>query len=121
MPEFPFRMNKGCGTSWESADLNSIASGKVELIGAACAHRSEAEQTEELERLQLNQSDVLVGGPCSGAGGGPVCPRKALMVGLISPAATAPLKQLSPSPDTLSLALHCQGGENHSWHLPYIS
>lgn len=62
-------MNKGCGTSWESADLNSIASGKVELIGAACAHRSEAEQTEELERLQLNQSDVLVGGPCSGAGG----------------------------------------------------
>lgn len=111
-------MNKGCGTSWESADLNSIASGKVELIGAACAHRSEAEQTEEPEHLQLNQSDELVGGPCSGTGGGPVFPRKALMVRLINPAATAPLTQLSPSPDRLSLALHHRGGDNHSWHLP---
>lgn len=57
-------------------DVNSIASGKVELIGAACAHRSEAEQTKELEHLQLNQSDVPVGGLCSGAGGDLCAPGK---------------------------------------------
>ena len=114
-------MNKGSGTSCESADLNLIASGKVELIGAALTHRSEAEQTEELEHLQLNQSYVPVGGLCSGAGRGPVCPRKVLMVGLINPAAMATLTQLSPSPDRLSLALHCLGGVNHPWHSPYIS
>lgn len=38
---------KEAGTSWESADLNPIASSKVELIGAACTHRSEAGQTKE--------------------------------------------------------------------------
>lgn len=114
-------MNKGSGTSWESADLNSIANGKVELIGAACTHRSEAEQTKELEHLQLNQSNVPVGGLCCGAGRGPVCPRKVLMVDLINPAAMAMLTQLSPSPDRLSPALRCLGHVNHLWHPPHIS
>lgn len=81
-------------------DLNSIASGKVKLIGAACIHRSEAEQTKELEHLQLNQSNVTVEGLCSWAGRGPTHPRRLLMVGLINPAAMAMLTQLSPCPDT---------------------
>lgn len=50
-------------------DLNSIASGKVELIGAACTHRSEAEQTKELEHLQLNQSNTPVGACAVGLAG----------------------------------------------------
>lgn len=121
MPEFLLCTNKGSRTGWESADLNSIASGKVELIGPACTHRSEAEQTKELEHLQLNQRDVPAGGLCSGAGRGPAYPRKVLMVGLINPAAMARLTQLSPSPDGLSLALRCLGGVNHPWHPAYIS
>lgn len=76
MPEFLPRTNKGSGTSWESADLNPIASGKVELIGAACSHRSEAEQTKELEHLQLNQGDVPAGGLCSGPAGDLCAPGK---------------------------------------------
>lgn len=62
-------MNEGSRTSCKSMDLNSIASGKVELIGAACTHRSEAEQTKELEHLQLNQSNVLVGACAGGLAG----------------------------------------------------
>lgn len=93
-------MNEGNGASCESMDLNPIARGKVELIGAACPHRSEAEQTEELEHLQLNQSHELVGAVLWGWQG---CPGKGLMVGLINPAATAMLSQLGPSPDSFML------------------
>lgn len=47
MTNLPFCRKKGSGTSWEGAEW--VVHGEAGLIGAACAHRLEAERTEELE------------------------------------------------------------------------